>query len=144
MPCHDEALIPSPIRLLQRMPPTQNCRASLFLPGSFMRNHQYSASSIVDACHHRETGLSGGGYDGDCVPIPREAWVVELSDKTLRTALCPGGSKRMSRPLGLIETGRVDPLALTTRRLPFQDIKKAFQMMQTKEDGMIKPLITFV
>ena len=50
----------------------------------------------------------------------------------------------MSRQLGLIETGRVDPLALTTRRLPFQDIKKAFQMMQTKEDGMIKPLITFV
>ena len=44
----------------------------------------------------------------------------------------------------LIETNRVDPLALTTHRFPFKDIEKAFRMMQTKEDGMIKPLITFV
>ncbi len=44
----------------------------------------------------------------------------------------------------LIETNRVDPLALTTHRFAFQDIEKAFEMMQTKEDGMIKPLITFV
>lgn len=50
----------------------------------------------------------------------------------------------MSRLLRLIETGRVDPLALTTHRFPFQDIEKAFRMMQTKEDEMIKPLITFV
>ena len=67
-----------------------------------------------------------------------------MSDKTIRTALCPGGSERMSRLLRLIETGRVDPLALTTHRFQFQDIEKAFRMMQTKEDGMIKPLITFV
>lgn len=26
---------------------------------------------------------------------------------------------------------------------PAEDIEKAFRMMQTKEDGMIKPLITF-
>ena len=43
----------------------------------------------------------------------------------------------------LIETKRVDPLALTTHRFPFHDIERAFQMMQTKADGMIKPLITF-
>ena len=50
----------------------------------------------------------------------------------------------MSRLLRLIETNRVDPLALTTHRFPFWDIEKAFKMMQTKEDGMIKPLISFV
>ena len=32
---------------------------------------------------------------------------------------------------------------MTTHRFPFQDIEKAFRMMQTKEDGMIKPLISF-
>jgi threonine dehydrogenase-like Zn-dependent dehydrogenase len=32
---------------------------------------------------------------------------------------------------------------MTTHRFKFADIKKAFTMMQTKEDGMIKPLITF-
>ena len=90
--------------------------------------------------------ISNVGYhgDGDSVPIPRLAWGVGMSDKTIRTALCPGGSERMGRLLRLIETGRVDPLALTTHRFPFKDIEKAFKMMQTKEDGMIKPLISFV
>ena len=84
------------------------------------------------------------GYNDDSVPIPREAWGVGMSDKTIRTALCPGGSERMGRLLRLIETNRVNPLALTTHRFQFQDIEKAFKMMQTKEDGMIKPLISFV
>jgi len=50
----------------------------------------------------------------------------------------------MSRLLRLVETGRVDPLALTTHRFLFNEIEKAVRMMQTKEDGTIKPLITFV
>jgi threonine dehydrogenase-like Zn-dependent dehydrogenase len=66
-----------------------------------------------------------------------------MSDKTIRTALCPGGSERMGRLMRLIQTKRVDPLPMTTHRFKFADIKKAFKMMQTKEDGMIKPLITF-
>ena len=89
--------------------------------------------------------ISNIGYhgDGDSVPIPRVDWGVGMSDKTIRTGLCPGGSERMGRLLRLIETGRVDPLPLTTHRFPFQDIEKAFRMMQPKEDGMIKPLILF-
>ena len=58
-------------------------------------------------------------------------------------ALCPGGSERMGRLLRLIESGRVDPLAMTTHRFPFSEIENGFLMMQTKEDGMNKPLITF-
>jgi threonine dehydrogenase-like Zn-dependent dehydrogenase len=89
--------------------------------------------------------VSNVGYhgDGDSVPIPRLDWGVGMSDKTIRTALCPGGSERMSRLMRLIESGRVDPLALTTHRFPFKDIGKAFKMMQTKEDGIVKPLISF-
>ncbi len=89
--------------------------------------------------------ISNVGYhgDGEAVPIPRAEWGVGMSDKTIRTALCPGGSERMGRLMGLIRAGRVDPLAMTTHRFKFADIKKAFTMMQTKEDGMIKPLITF-
>ena len=49
----------------------------------------------------------------------------------------------MGRLQRLIGTGRVEPLALTTHRFPFTAIEKAFRMMQTKEDGMIKPLISF-
>ncbi len=66
-----------------------------------------------------------------------------MGDKTIRTALCPGGSERMSRLFRLIESNRDDPLSLTTHRFPFQDIEKVFKMMQFKEDGMIKPLISF-
>lgn len=89
--------------------------------------------------------ISNIGYhgDGDVVPIPRLGWGVGMSDKTIRTALCPGGSERMSRLLRLIQAGRVDPLALTSHRFGFSEIERAFGMMQTKADGMIKPLITF-
>lgn len=89
--------------------------------------------------------ISNVGYHGedDSVPIPRLDWGVGMSDKTIRTALCPGGSERMERLMRLIETKRVDPLPMTTHRFPFAEITRAFRMMQTKEDGMIKPLITF-
>jgi threonine dehydrogenase-like Zn-dependent dehydrogenase len=89
--------------------------------------------------------ISNVGYhgDGDTVPIPRLDWGVGMSDKVIRTALCPGGAERMSRLMRLIQRGRVDPLPMTTHRFSFGDIRRAFRMMQTKEDGMIKPLITF-
>ena len=89
--------------------------------------------------------VSNVGYhgEGDHVPIPREAWGVGMSDKTIRTALCPGGSERMGRLMRLIANGRVDPKPLTSHRFPFDRIEEAFHLMETKEDGMIKPLIEF-
>lgn len=89
--------------------------------------------------------ISVVGYfgDGDYVKIPRMAWGVGMSDKTIRTGLCPGGRERMSRLLHLLQTGRVDPSPLTTHRFPFSEVEKALRMMETKEDGMIKPLIMF-
>jgi len=89
--------------------------------------------------------VSNVGYhgDGDTVPIPRLDWGLGMGDKTIRTALCPGGSERMGRLMRLIQTRRVDPLPMTTHRFPFADIARAFRMMQTKEGGMIKPLILF-
>lgn len=89
--------------------------------------------------------ISNVGYhgDGDTVPIPRLDWGVGMSDKTIHTALCPGGAERMGRLMRLIQTKRVDPLPMTTHRFGFADIGRAFRMMQTKDDGIIKPLITF-
>ena len=53
--------------------------------------------------------ISNVGYhgDGETVPIPRLDWGVGMSDKTIRTALCPGGSERMGRLMRLIASGRV-------------------------------------
>ncbi len=89
--------------------------------------------------------ISNVGYhgQGDYLQIPRMEWGVGMGDKTIRTALCPGGRERMRRLLRLLETGRVDPTPLTTHRFAFDQIEKAFHMMKTKEDGVVKPLILF-
>ena len=90
--------------------------------------------TISNICYHG---------DGESVPIPRLAWGVGMGDKTIRTSLCPGGAERMGRLMRLVAAGRIDPLPLTTHRFRFGEIGTAFAMMQTKEDGMVKPLITF-
>ena len=89
--------------------------------------------------------ISNIGYhgEGEYVQIPRAEWGVGMSDKTIRTGLCPGGSERMSRLMRLIQNGRVDPTKLTSHRFGFDEIERAFEMMQTKEDGMLKPIIEF-
>jgi threonine dehydrogenase-like Zn-dependent dehydrogenase len=89
--------------------------------------------------------ISNVGYhgEGELVGIPRAEWGVGMSEKTIRTALCPGGATRMHRLMRLIRAGRVDPLPMTTHRFAFAEVERAFRMMQTKEDGMIKPLLTF-
>jgi isopropanol dehydrogenase (NADP+) len=89
--------------------------------------------------------ISNIGYHGkgDYVSIPRMAWGVGMGDKTIRTALCPGGKERMKRLLRLIAMGRVDPTPMTTHTFTFDEIEKAFHMMETKEEDIIKPLIRF-
>ena len=89
--------------------------------------------------------ISNVGYhgEGDFLKVPRIAWGVGMGDKTIRTGLCPGGKERMKRLLRLLETGRVDPTPLTTHQFKFADLEKAFRLMETKEDGVIKPLILF-
>ncbi len=89
--------------------------------------------------------ISVTGYfgEGEFVNIPRMEWGVGMSNKVIRTGLCPGGRERMKRLLRLIEMGKVDPTPLTTHTFPFDQVDRAFHMMETKEDGIIKPLITF-
>ncbi len=81
--------------------------------------------------------------DGGTVDIPRAAWGMGMKEQTIRTVLCPGGNERMKRLLKLIETGRVDPTRLTTHTFFFDEIDTAFEMMATKRDNIIKPLILF-
>ncbi len=106
------------------------------------------AQSTFEACIKatRPGGtISNVGYHGhgDYIKIPRVEWGVGMSDKTIRTGLCPGGKERMKRLLRLIEMGRVDPMPLTSHTFRFDEIEKAFNMMKSKEEGIIKPLILF-
>jgi isopropanol dehydrogenase (NADP+) len=89
--------------------------------------------------------ISNIGYHGhgDYVAIPRIAWGVGMAEKTIRTGLCPGGRLRMERLLRLLERKRLDPTRMTTHRFKFAEMERAFDIMDKKLDGVIKPLITF-
>jgi len=89
--------------------------------------------------------VSNVGYHGhgDEVPIPREEWGVGMAEKEIATALCPGGRLRLRRLLRLLETDRVDPTHLTTHEFAFENVDEAFELMESKEDGVIKPLVSF-
>ena len=89
--------------------------------------------------------VSNVGYhgEGEYVNIPREEWGVGMAEIDIATGLCPGGRLRLERLLRLIENGRVDPTHMTTHEFGFDEIDEAFRLMETKEDGIIKPLILF-
>lgn len=89
--------------------------------------------------------ISNAGYHGkgDFVHIPRLEWGVGMAEKTIRTGLCPGGRLRMERLLRLLQSGRVDPTKMTTHTFNFDELDKAFEIMDKKLDGIIKPLIVF-
>jgi threonine dehydrogenase-like Zn-dependent dehydrogenase len=89
--------------------------------------------------------ISNAGYHGkgEFIEIPREEWGMGMAEKDIVTGLCPGGRLRLTRLLRLIETGRVDPTLMTTHTFAFDEIEDAFRLMETKEDGIIKPLIDF-
>lgn len=49
----------------------------------------------------------------------------------------------MTRLFRLMQTGRIHPTPMTTHTFAFDDVATAFDMVTTKADGIIKPLITF-
>ncbi len=106
-----------------------------------------SEASFQNAIRVTKPGgtISNVGYHGkgEFVSIPRLAWGVGMSEQTIRTGLCPGGRLRMERLLRLLQMKRLDPTRLTSHRFPFDRIDAAFEMMDKKLDGIIKPLITF-
>lgn len=89
--------------------------------------------------------ISNAGYhgEGEYVHIPRIEWGVGMAEKTIRTGLCPGGRLRMERLLLLLEARRLDPVRMTTHTFKFDELERAFELMDKKLDGIIKPLIVF-
>ena len=66
-----------------------------------------------------------------------------MADKTIRGVLCPGGRERMTRLLRVLETARFDPTPMTTHRFRFGEVERAFRMMESKEENILKPLILY-
>ena len=89
--------------------------------------------------------ISITGYfgEGEFVHIPRIAWGVGMADKTIATGLCPGGRLRMDRLLRILEGKRVDPTPMTSHRFGFDEMPRAFEVMDHKLEDVVKPLISF-
>lgn len=106
-----------------------------------------SAQTLQNAIKVTKPGgtISNAGYHGkgEYVAIPRLDWGVGMAEKTIRTGLCPGGRLRMERLIRLLQTGRVDPTRMTTHTFEFGALDKAFEVMDKKLDGVMKPLIVF-
>jgi isopropanol dehydrogenase (NADP+) len=92
-----------------------------------------------------EGTISNAGYHGhgDFVHIPRIEWGVGMAEKTITTGLCPGGRLRMERLLRVLEMKRVDPTLMTTHTFLFDEMERAFEIMDKKLDGVLKPFIVF-
>jgi len=89
--------------------------------------------------------IANVGYHGhgDYLHIPRLDWGVGMSEKYIVNGLCPGGKLRMERLLRIIDNRRVDPTLMTSHTFSFDELDVAFDMMDKKLDGVVKPLITF-
>jgi threonine dehydrogenase-like Zn-dependent dehydrogenase len=90
--------------------------------------------------------ISNIGYHGeDPAPlqIPLPEFGMGMSDKKILTSLCPGGSERLTRLFRLMTGGRVDPTPMTTHEFGFDEVERAFGLMETKAENIIKPLIRF-
>jgi threonine dehydrogenase-like Zn-dependent dehydrogenase len=89
--------------------------------------------------------VSNVGYHGadEAVEISTDAWEVGMGEKDIVTDLCPGGRARLQRLLRLLATDRVDPTHMTTHEFAFENVDEAFDLMESKEDDVVKPLVDF-
>jgi threonine dehydrogenase-like Zn-dependent dehydrogenase len=89
--------------------------------------------------------ISNIGYhgEGEYIHLPRVEWGFGMAEKTIATGLCPGGRLRMERLLRVLEMHRVDPTRMTTHTFPFEQMPRAFEIMDQKLDGVLKPLVVF-
>ncbi len=90
--------------------------------------------------------ISNVGYHGEVAEplrIPLEPFGYGMSDKQVYAAFNRGGRGWLRRIFRLLESGKVDPTPMTTHEFGFDEVDRAFRMMASKDDGIIKPLIHF-
>jgi alcohol dehydrogenase len=86
--------------------------------------------------------VSSLGVYGDKVTIPLEPFIYGIGDIDIRTTLCPGGKKRLSALMSLVNTGRLNLQQLITHRFTLDEIEEAYPLFSNQEDGVIKVTVT--
>jgi threonine dehydrogenase-like Zn-dependent dehydrogenase len=83
---------------------------------------------------------SVGVYSGH-LSIPLDALHAGLADQTIVTTLCPGGKRRMHRLMRLVQTHRINLRPLLTHTFALDDIGKAYELFESRRDGVLKVAI---
>jgi threonine dehydrogenase-like Zn-dependent dehydrogenase len=87
------------------------------------------------------TVSSLGVYSED-LHVPLGAFAAGLGDRWIETTLCPGGSERMRRMMGVVASGRVDLEPLVTHRFKLEEIEAAYELFANQSDGVLKVALT--
>jgi len=86
---------------------------------------------------------SYNGVEGAQLGIPLAEWGWGIGDKTILSTFQRSGSERMVRLMRSIAAGRFDPSFLLTKRYTFGEVEQALADVTAREQGLIKPCITF-
>lgn len=78
-----------------------------------------------------------GVYSGH-LSVPLDALHAGLGDHTIITTLCPGGKERMRRLMSLVEAHRINLRPLLTHTFPLDEIGKAYELFESRRDGVVK------
>ncbi|MCL2174072.1 zinc-binding dehydrogenase [Candidatus Saccharibacteria bacterium] len=82
-------------------------------------------------------------YDiSDHLEIPTLAWGFGMSHKDIRCGFCPGGAERVRRMMEILKYERLDIEKLITHKFHgWNELPKAFSLMDKKAPDLIKPII---
>jgi threonine dehydrogenase-like Zn-dependent dehydrogenase len=81
-----------------------------------------------------------GVYSGK-LQMPYDAFAAGLGDYKIVTTLCPGGKERMRRLMSLVRSKRFDPTPLLTHRFSLDQIVEAYDLFDSRRDGVLKVAI---
>jgi alcohol dehydrogenase len=80
---------------------------------------------------------SVGVYSGH-LSLPLEGFLAGLGDQTIVTTLCPGGKERMQRLMRLVRSHRINLRPLLTHTFNLDDIAKAYELFESRREGVLK------
>lgn len=65
----------------------------------------------------------------------------QLADQRIATTLCPGGKERIRRLMRLVQTHRINLRLLLTHTFRLDDIAKAYELFESRREGVLKVAI---
>ena len=83
---------------------------------------------------------SVGVYSGH-LQVPLQSFYAGLGDQKIVTTLCPGGKERMRRLMQLVQTRRINLRRLLTHTFKLDDIAQAYDLFESRRDGVLKVAI---